>query len=143
MALSLHNHRMKKILPFIVFILLQISVKGQEENTRGTIKVQKKGLVTKVVFDDVNYRLIGIDQYGNVLDSAVVEFQMSFTIKGVFYSDSAAGPALTPQMRQLLGKSDRTTKIFFDGIKVKNRNGNVQKMPKFNYTFGYSDEGNQ
>ena len=34
------------------------------------------------------------------------------------------------------------TKIFFEHIKAKDRNGTLINMPKFQYNFGYSDENN-
>lgn len=127
-----------------MFLLLTFgSGYSQKTDNRGTIKVQKKGQLRKVQFDDVNYRLIGIDQYGNVLDSAVVEFQMSVTIKGIFYSEKTTGPALSYQMQQLLGRCDRTSKIFFEKIKAKDKSGTIVSMPKFQYNYGYSDEGEQ
>ena len=134
---------MKKILFFFLLFSTSISLIAQEIDTRGTIKVQKTGQLAKVQFDDVNYRLIGIDQYGNVLDSAVVEFQMNLTIKGIAYSEKTVGPALTYQMQQLLGKCDRTSKIFFEKIKAKDRNGVIVNIPKFQYNYGYSDENNE
>lgn len=135
---------MKKLILLFFFFSLCILVSAQETEieNRGTIKVQKKGQLAKVQFDDVNYRLVGIDQYGNVMDSAVVEFQMSVTIKGIFYSEKTVGPALTYEMQQLLGKCDRTSQLFFENIKAKDRNGTLIKMSKFKYTFGYSDESN-
>ena len=133
---------MKKILFFLLFLSSAILSIAQENDTRGTIKVQKTGQLAKIQFDDVNYRLIGIDQYGNVLDSAVVEFQMNVTIKGVAYSEKTVGPALSYQMQQLLGRCDRTSKIFFEKIKAKNRNGTLVNMPKFQYNYGYSEENN-
>ena len=136
---------MKSFISIIIVFFLTTSLIAQEtdESNRGTIKVERKGQLSKIQFDDVNYRLIGIDQYGNVLDSAVVAFQMSVTIKGIFYSEQTIGPALTYKMQQLLGKSDRTSKIFFDKIKAKDRNGTVVEMPKFQYNFGYRDENNE
>lgn len=140
-----YTKTMKKYCCIILAFFFSISLFAQEinESNRGTIKVQKKGTLSKIQFDDVNYRLIGIDQYGNVLDSAVVEFQMSVTIKGIFYTEQTTGPALTYQMQQLLGKCDRTSKIFFAKIKAKDRNGTVVEMPKFQYNFGYRDENNE
>lgn len=136
---------MKKIITifFVLFISTSLFAQETNESNRGTIKIQKKGQLSKIQFDDVNYRLIGIDQYGNVLDSAVVEFQMSVTIKGVFCTEQTVGPALTYKMQQLLGKCDHTSKIFFDKIKAKDRNGTVIEMPKFQYNFGYRDENNE
>lgn len=132
---------MKNLLP-LLFFTFSFSVIAQETETRGTIKVQKKGALVKVHFDDVNYRLVGIDQYGNVLDSAVAEFQLSVTIKGIFYTEKTIGPSLSYQMQQLLGRCDRTSKIFFENIKARERNSTLVEMPKFQYNFGYADENN-
>jgi hypothetical protein len=133
---------MKKWLLILFFINTNFLMMAQETEQRGTIKIQKKGQLAKIVFDDVNYRLIGIDQYGNVLDSAVVEFKMSVTIKGIAYSETTVGHTLTYQMQQLLAQCDKTSKIFFDNIIAKNRNGTLVNMPKFQYNYAYSDENN-
>jgi len=135
---------MKKLIIILIFFSVTDSIFSQESNieNRGTIKIQKKGQLSKIQFDNVNYRLIGIDRYGNVLDSAVVEFEMSATISGIFYSEKTIGPILSYQMQQLLGRCDRTTKIFFEKIKAKDRNGTLLNMPRFQYSFGYSDENN-
>lgn len=135
---------MKKRIIVIFFFVITNSIFSQENNTgnRGTIKLQKTGQLSKIQFDNVNYRLIGIDRYGNVLDSAVVEFEMSVSISGIFYSEKTVGPILSYQMQQLLGRCDRTTKIFFEKIKAKDQNGTLLNMPKFQYSFGYSDENN-
>ncbi len=135
---------MKTVLALLFFFIFCSAIYAQDNTieNRGTIKVQKKGQLAKIQFDNVNYRLFGIDQYGNILDSAVVEFQMSATIKGIFSSEKTIGPNLSYQMQQLLGKCDRTTKIFFDKIKAKDKYGNIIEMPKFQYSYGYSDENN-
>lgn len=135
---------MQKIIIFLFFLSHSCFISAQENTTKdkGTIRVQKKGQLSKVQFDNVNYRLIGIDRYGNVLDSAVVEFEMSVSISGIFYSEKTVGPILSYQMQQLLGRCDRTTKIFFEKIKAKDRNGTLLNMPRFQYSFGYSDENN-
>ena len=109
---------------------------------RGTIKLQKKGQLSRIQFDNVNYRLIGVDQYGNAIDSAVVEFEMSLTLGGIFYSEKTVGPMLSYKMQQVLRRCDRTTKLFFESIKAKDRNGTLINMPKFQYNYGYSDENN-
>lgn len=134
---------MKKILFLLLLFSSSISLIAQENDNRGTIKIQKKGQLAKIQFDDVNYRLIGIDQYGNVLDSAVVQFQMEVTIKGIAYSESTIGPVLSYRMQQILGKCDRTSKIFFVNIKAKDRSGSIINMPKFQYNYGYSEESNE
>lgn len=134
---------MKKNLFFVLLFITSFSLLAQEGENRGTIRIKKNGQLVKVVFDDVNYRLIGIDQYGNIIDSAIVAFQMNVTIKGIAYSENTIGPSLTYEMQQLLGKCDRTSKIFFENIKAKDKNGTIVKMQRFQYNFGYADENNE
>lgn len=131
---------MKKTLTLLFLLTFTLSVSAQTNAQRGTIKVEKKGQLVKVVFDNVNYRLIGIDQYGNALDSAVVEFQMSVTIKGIFYSEKTVGPVLTYKMQQTLGKCDATSIILFDKIKAKDKKGSLLTMPAFKYRLAYANE---
>jgi hypothetical protein len=135
---------MKKAL--IIFCLLLLNTPNlfsqDSSEHHGSIKLQRSGQLAKVYFDEVNYRLVGIDRFGNVLDSAVVEFTFSVTIKGIFYTESATGNMLTYQMQNLLGKADRSSRILFDKIKAKERNGTIIDMPPVRYTFGYSDEDN-
>lgn len=129
---------MKNLFIIISFFLIAPSVYSQETNNngkRGTIKVRKTGQLVKVKYDEVNYRLIGIDQYGNVIDTAVVEFQLSVSIQGVFYKLNVVGSALTAEMRQLLERNDDATQLFFKNIKVKDRYGEILKMPDFQYVF--------
>jgi hypothetical protein len=132
---------MKKLLTFILLFVFSLSIYAQAKDNekRGTIKVRKTGQLLKVEYDNVNYRLIGIDQYGNVLDTAVIEFQMSVTIQGVFYREKAMGATLTYRMQQILGKCDNSTPLFFENIKAKDRNGTLVNIPKFQYTLGNSD----
>ncbi len=125
----------KLLLFFFVGITFNALAQEKETEARGTIKVQKTGQLVKVLFDDVNYRLIGIDQYGNPMDSAVVEFQMQVRVKGLFHGESAKGNTLSREMQLLLNTRDQATKIYFDKIKAKDRSGRIVDMPKFSYSF--------
>lgn len=103
----------------------------------GTIRVQKKGQLIKTQFDNVNYRLVGIDQYGNVIDSAVVEYEVAVTVRGLFYSEKTAGPYLSSNLQQILNRADQTTILSFDKIKAKDRNGTIVDMPKIKSKIAY------
>ena len=74
---------MKKLFS-ILLLTLTFCAYAQEDN-RGTIKVQKKGNVYAVMFDNVNNRLIGQDNYGNILDSAVISYNVMLTIQGITF----------------------------------------------------------
>lgn len=137
--LQMKNHF---LILFFLILILPASAQDDKNERKGTIKVQKKGHLSKIEFDNVYYRLIGIDQYGNVLDSAVIEFEMSVTIRGIFYSEKTAGHYLSNNMQKLLARCDQSSKIIFDKIKAKDKSGTILDMPKFQYAFGYSEENN-
>ena len=131
------------ILLFITICCISLSAQERENENKGTIRVQKSGHINKIIFDDVNYRLIGIDEYGNPLDTAVLEFSMSVTIKGIFYKEQTTGCLLSYKMQHLLGKCDQSSKIYFDKIKAKDRTGTIIEMPKLTYSIGsMNDDGN-
>lgn len=104
---------------------------------KGTIKIQKKGHLVKTQFDNVNYRLVGIDQYGNVIDSAIVEYEIAVTVRGLFYTEKNIGPYLSSNMQDMLNRADQTTEISFDKIKAKDRDGNILDMPKTKSKIAY------
>ncbi len=125
-------------------MLLSYGLSGSAQSTnephKGTIKVQKKGHLVKVVYDNVNYRLVGIDQYGNILDTAVVQFEMIANIRGIFNSEKTNGPFLSKNMQEMLQRCDQTSKLFFEKIKAKDLDGTIINMPRFQYSFGYAHE---
>ena len=135
--LSLYG-KMKKLLILFVVLTSQIPLHAQEngQEERGTIRVQRTGVPIKVIFDDVNYRLVGIDKYGNVLDTAIVEFTMGVTIKGIYKSEHANGYKLSREMQDLLSKCDQTSRLMFDNIKAKDKGGNILEMRAFGYSIG-------
>jgi hypothetical protein len=128
-----------KIVVLIAFICTVNPTLFSQNNSstkRGTIKVRKNAQLISVKYDHVNYRLIGIDKYGNILDSAVVEFQMVVTIQGIFYSEKTIGSTLTYKMQDWLSKCDASTPIYFKNIKAKDQYGTIIDVPKFEYILG-------
>lgn len=129
---------MKKLL-FLFLLTFTYSLAAQEDN-RGTIKLQKKGNTYAVMFDNVNNRLIGKDYYGNILDSAVVSYNVMITIQGIAYEEKVVGTTLSNTMQNRIKRVDGTTTLFFTQIKVKEKNGTLIDWPKFNAKIGYSFE---
>lgn len=132
---------MKRFRVLLLLLCICHSVFSQEVHNngkRGTIKVRKTGQLIKVEFDNVNYRLIGIDRFGNVLDTAVVEFQMSVTIQGKFFNERGIGPGLSDQMHLLMEKCEVGDILYFKNIKAKDKNGVLMDAPKFQYIIGNS-----
>lgn len=125
---------------FILFFLtLTFSLSAQEDN-RGTIKVQKKGKINSVIFDNVNNRLIGQDIYGNILDSAILSYNVMVTIQGIAYEEKVVGTTLSNTMQNRIQRVDGATTLFFSQIKVKEKNGTTLEWPKFSAKIGYSYE---
>lgn len=131
---------MKKRILTIFLLLLPFIISAQEITNRGTIKVEKKGNIKAVVFDNVNLRLVAIDTYGNMNDTAVIAFRIKTTIKGVAYDEPTEGASLSKEMRYLLSRVDGATLIYFSEIKVKDKYGNLINWPDFKSKIGHSFE---
>ena len=128
-----------KQLFILILLLFSIEFTSAQEKS-GTIKVEKRDMIIQVSYDNVNYRLIGIDQYGNILDSTIQEFELKTTIKGIAYSEKAVGHYLTRNMQKVIGRCDGECKLFFSNIIVKDKFGNLIKAKPFVYTFGYIEK---
>jgi len=133
---------MKPIYAIItLFFVFSFSFAQNDVNANGTIKVEKKDLVVQIMYDNVNYRIVGIDQYGNVVDTAITQFEMNTTIKGIAYSEKAVGNALSPKMKEIIGRCDSECSIFFTNVIVKDKNNNLFTAKPYTYTFGKKMEG--
>ena len=129
---------MKKLL--ILFLLILTFQASAQEDKRGTIKVQKKGNVYAVLFDNINNRLVGKDNYGNILDSSVVSYNVMLTIQGIAYKETIQGTTLSVSMQNRIKRVDGVTTLFFTDIKVKEKNGTLIDWPKFSTKLGSSFE---
>ncbi|MCE3280846.1 MAG: hypothetical protein K0S44_3037 [Bacteroidetes bacterium] len=106
----------------------------------GSIKVQKKAILHSVIYDDVNFRLVCRDIYGNIHDSAVVSFDIKTTVRGIAYAEKTTGPFLSKQMQQRLGRLDGLVVIMFSNIKAKDINGQIISFPNFKAETGKARE---
>lgn len=127
-----------------IFSIVLFSVNSIAQNStnekRGTIRVRKTGDLVKIMYDNVNYRLIGVDRFGNLLENAVVSYQVMVTIQGVFHSEKIVGSTLSTSMQNTLSRCGERTPVYFKKIKAKDKNGSLLDMPDFQYLIGR--EGN-
>lgn len=132
---------MKRII-FILFTLISFYSAAQNatDPNRGTIKVKKKGILHSVLYDDVNFRLVCRDIYGNIIDTAVVFFDINITIKGIAYSEKTAGNSLSKPMQQRLSRQDGIATLMFSNIKAKEKDGTIVSFPNFKASAGKSIE---
>lgn len=131
----------KLILVSILFFVSFVSISQSDSSGyKGTIKVQKKGAIVTVIYDEVNFRLIGKDQYGNILDSCVVQFRVKTTIKGIAYDELTNGNFLSKQMQVRLSRLDGSTTLFFSEILVSDKYGNKYKWNDLKINLGNAIE---
>lgn len=103
--------------------------------TTGFTPQQKHAL--RIIFDDSNSQLIGIDSSGKVVENAIIAFQLFVTIKGVSHSEQALGCSLNQAMRDLLTQVEQNTILYFEHIQVMNATGNLVEAEDFQYTLSY------
>ncbi|HET6228179.1 MAG TPA: hypothetical protein VFF27_18000 [Bacteroidia bacterium] len=91
----------------------------------------------KIIFDDSNSQLLGIDTTGKIVDNAIIAFQLFVKIKGVDHSEQALGSYLSKAMLDLLAQVEQNTILYFEHIQVKNPAGNLVEVEDFQYTLSY------
>jgi hypothetical protein len=131
----------KALLLLFSFISLCVSAQDSTNSHHGSVKVQKKGTLHSVLYDDVNFRLVCRDVYGNIIDTAVVSFDIDVTVKGLAYSEQTAGSFLSGPMQQRLSRMDGIVVLMFSNIKAKDKNGKIVSFPDFKAQSGKAREG--
>jgi hypothetical protein len=127
---------MKNIIP-LFFLLLSCFPSAAQEEMKGTVKVKKNGKIFNVFFDNVNNRLVGKDYYGNILDSAIVSFDVKVIIKGIEIKESVTGNTLSGSMQNRINRADSGTTLFFTNVIVKEKKGKPFDWPNFNTKIGF------
>jgi len=132
---------MKKLLPLLLLLLAGTCARSQEVvdstgGNHGTIKIQKAAMLHSVLYDDVNFRLVGRDVYGNIIDTAIVSFDLNVSIKGIAYSESDAGCFISKPMQQRLSRLDGVIVLMFSNIKAREKDGTIVTMPPLKATSG-------
>lgn len=127
---------MKNIITIFILLLFCLPSSAQED-MKGTIKVKKSGKIFNIFFDNVNNRLVGKDYYGNILDSAIVSFDVKVIIKGIEIKESVIGNTLSRTMQNRINRTDNGTTLFFTNVIVKEKKGKQLDWPNFNTKIGF------
>lgn len=119
---------MLKPLFIIIVLLFAFNAYSQEEPQKITIR--KESNLAKASYDNVEFKLIAQDKYGNVVNHAVKSFELHYVEKKkklkVFKSYSEL---LTPEMLDEFKKLKEAKKIFFTKIVAEDEFGNVVRLP--------------
>lgn len=112
----------------ILFGICPFLLLAQEEPAK--IKVVKESDLAKAVYDNVEYKLVALDKFGNVVEHAVKYFEIHYVGKKkklvIFKSNSEY---LTPEMLDDFKKLKEAKKIFFTKIIAEDEYGNKVKLP--------------
>ncbi len=95
------------------------SIKGDGQMTKGEL-TSASGVFARMENFDFD------------LSFSVVSFVMSMNVNGVFVEKKANGPAITAEMKTLLGGAKPGNKVFFEQVTVKGPDGTLRKIPGVN-----------
>jgi hypothetical protein len=132
--------KIRLILLFILTSFYSFAQDSVPASNHGSIKVQKKGTLHSVLYDDVNFRLVCLDIYGNINDTAVVSFDLDLTVKGIAYSEKTAGCFISRPMQQRLSRLDGLVILMFSNIIAKDKNGTLISFTDFKAQTGNAME---
>jgi hypothetical protein len=94
------------------------------------IKIQREETFLKAEFDDVNYKVIALDKYGNPYEEAVKSFVITFQDSKGHYKSEVMGNTFPKKTIDYLTKGRKTaTSICLKDIVAEDKEGHVQKLP--------------
>lgn len=96
----------------------------------GSLKAD--GMMTKAELQGQSGVFAKMENFDFDLKFTVVSFVMSMSINGVFVDKKANGPAITPEMKQMLTGAKPGNKVFFEQVTVKGPDGSLRKIPGVN-----------
>lgn len=118
---------MVKISIIFFFILVSTASFSQEP---ATITVKKQSDLAKATYDNVEFKLIAMDRFGNIVDHSIKSFELHYVEKKkklkVFKSYNET---LTPEMLLEFKKLKEAKKIFFTKIMAEDEFGNLVRLP--------------
>ena len=119
---------MKKYLCFVVlsFILCLENAIAQEPKV---IKIKKESDLVKVVFDNVDLRLMAIDRFGNPRDNKIVSYKLFIKSAKETKEFTGFNNSLSGEMVNTLNSFKKAVKIFFTDIMVNDDNDHLLKLP--------------
>jgi len=117
------------ILLFAAFCLLPSSFFCQEPPPE-KIKIEREETFLKAEFDDVNYKVIALDKYGNPYEEAVKSFVITFQDSKGHFKSAVVGNTFPKKTIDYLTKGRATaTSICLREIVAEDKEGHVQKLP--------------
>lgn len=117
---------MKKLL----LILLLFALKAQSQEGVNTFKIKREQNLVKCVFDNVEYKLIPIDRFGNPREeNEVVSYVLWVKEKKTTKKFIGSSNTFSPEMLTELNSLKKAAKIFFTNIKVKGDDDHLVDMP--------------
>ena len=96
----------------------------------GSLKAD--GQMTKAELQGQSGVFAKMENFDFDLKFTVVSFVMSMSINGVFVDKKSNGPAITPEMKQMLTGAKPGNKVFFEQVTVKGPDGTLRKIPGVN-----------
>lgn len=126
------NHKLKTIKLFLLFSLFSygLCLNAQQEVVAPTIKVKKVEQLVKAEYDNTEYKLIGVDRFGNPKESAIRSFELYFTVNDKEYKFISYSNSLSTEMLEGLKQIKETQEIVFKNIKAADDKGTIVNLPE-------------
>ena len=94
--------------------------------------IKGDGQMTKGELQGASGVFARMENFDFDLSFKVISFVMSMNVNGVFVEKKANGPAITPEMKTLLGGAKPGNKVFFEQVTVQGPDGTLRKIPGVN-----------
>lgn len=94
--------------------------------------IKGDGQMTKGELQSASGVFARMENFDFDLSFKVISFIMSMNVNGVFVEKKGNGPAITGEMKTLLGGAKPGNKVFFEQVTVQGPDGTMRKIPGVN-----------
>jgi hypothetical protein len=115
---------------FIFITLIQVYSICCFSQEPATITIVKQSNLAKAIYDNVDYKLIAEDRFGNIVDHAIKSFEIHYVEKKKKLRIlKSYNETLSPEMLEEFKKLKEAKKIFFTNIMAEDENGSLIRLP--------------
>lgn len=118
---------MKPVFTLLFLLNFTFLYPQPEGGKKSTLVVKKKTETLKARYEESAHMLIAVDKYGNVFDTSIVSYKVTFRLNGEIKTVVLINKTDLFHIR----KTDPGTEVKFENILFRKENGTIIELPSF------------
>lgn len=126
-AISALYFNMKTAITLLFMLNVGLLFPQSSGEKKSTLVVKKKVESLKARYEESAHMLIAVDKYGNVFDTSIVSYKVTFRMNG----ETKTVVLINKNDLFHIRKTDPGTEVKFENILFRKENGTIIELPSF------------